>query len=87
MYLPSRAQGLYGLGVVTYDADGLPVEDPANTTYGATSGGGCPGSPGCPGNVQPVPLTQSLSAWLNANAGKVAIGAGVFLALVLVKRR
>jgi len=88
MYLPSRVQGVYGLGI-TYDADGLPVEDPANTTYGASSGGACPGSPGCPaaggGTVQRPAV--SITDMLNQYATPLMFAAGALLLLVMVKRR
>lgn len=72
-----------GLGL-EYDAEGMPIEDPANTTYGGQSSGGtCPGSPGCPGYVPPPVASQTLTQWLNANAGKVAIGAVAFVGLLL----
>jgi hypothetical protein len=66
----------------------------------------CPGDPGCPGYVAPVPSdytytgtsmpvptvpgaapATSLTAWLNANAKYVAIGAAGFLGLLMMRGR
>ena len=46
---------------------------------GATGGGYGPGS-GAP-IAGPAPVAQSGTAWLNANAGKVALGVGGFILL------
>jgi hypothetical protein len=76
--------GYRGLGL-EYDAAGMPIEDPANTTYGGQSSGGtCPGSPGCPGYAQlPAAQAQTLTQWFNANSTMVALGAAGFVALLL----
>ena len=87
--------GLRGLGLA-YDAAGMPIEDPANTTVGAQSGGTYPLAPVDSGNVCDgaskmfdanlcnnlyVPKTQTLTQWMNANSTTVMIGAAAFVAL------
>ena len=82
MYVTTKGMGAYrrrGMGEVTYDAEGMPVEDPANTTYGATSGGSYPLNPN-------APQAQTVTAWLNANGSMVAIGGAAFIALLLVAK-
>ena len=44
-----------GLGTIVCDENGENCYDDG-TTYGDTSGGQCPGSPGCPGYVDPLTL-------------------------------
>ena len=58
-----------GLGAVTYDADGMPVEDPDNTTWGAVSGGSTP---------KPTSSTVAIN-WINDHSTYLMIGAGAFL--------
>lgn len=101
MYVHTNAGlGAYrrrGMGAVTYDAQGMPIEDPANTTLGAQSGGTYPLGPVDSGNVcdstsrmfDPnlcntlyVPKT-SLTSWLNTNSTMVAVGAAAFVGLLL----
>jgi hypothetical protein len=65
-----------GLGV-EYDAEGFPIEDPANTTYTGTTGTSLGQQMG-----PPVPFTTSPLSWLNANSTIVTIGAAV-LGLIL----
>jgi hypothetical protein len=74
-----------GFGDVTYDALGMPIEDPSNTTYGGQSSGGvCPGSPGCPGYI--APPAQTFTQWLNNNSTMVTLGvAGAVVLLILAK--
>jgi hypothetical protein len=64
-----------GLGL-EYDAEGMPIEDPANTTYGAQSGGTYPLAPA-------QSLSVKATSWLNANSTYVAIGAAAFIGLLL----
>jgi hypothetical protein len=61
-------------GCPGYPDEGLPVEPEGFTTYGAVSGGTYPLAPAS---------SQSLTSWLNANSGKVMIGAAAFFGLVL----
>src|ERR1035437_5964682 len=92
--------GLRGLGLA-YDAAAMPIEDPANTTVGAQSGGTYPLAPVDSGNVCDgaskmfdanlcnnlyVPKAQTLTQWMNANSTTVMIGGLGFLALVLVMK-
>lgn len=69
--------GLRGLGDVTYDAEGMPVEDPSNTTWGARSGGTYPLAP-----ASSLPPT-TWKEWLNLNPVPVMIGAGAILLVAL----
>lgn len=77
---------VYGLA---YDAEGFPIEDPANTTYGTQSGGMCPGSPGCPGYVAPasVPIGAQLVTLANQYSTALVLGGAGLLALVLFRGR
>jgi hypothetical protein len=58
----SRFEGLHmyglrgGLGTIVCDENGENCYDDG-TTYGDTSGGQCPGSPGCPGYVDPLAVS------------------------------
>lgn len=66
-----------GLGApLGYDEEGLPIENPDDTTYGTQSGGTYP-----PSSVQP--FATRATSWLNQNSTMVAVGAGVFLVAIL----
>lgn len=86
-----------GLGAVTYDAQGMPVEDPANTTYGAQSGGTYPQAVDS-GNVCDSTSKMfapsicntlysggsgSITSWLNTNSTSVMIAAAVGFGLLI----
>ena len=66
---------MYGLRTLEYDSEGLPIEDPSNTTYGSVSGGTYPPSP-----------AKTPTQWLNANGTMVALGGGALLLLLLVAK-
>jgi hypothetical protein len=60
-YRRRRGFGRHGLGTMVCDDTGENCYDDG-TTYGATSGGQCPGSPGCPGYVDPNASTTNFAS-------------------------
>jgi hypothetical protein len=100
MYIQAMGMGAIrgrrGFGLA-YDAAGMPIEDPSNTTYGAQSGGTMPPSaaafdpnaglqPGAvwgPVGSAPVYASPTMTEWLNTNSTTVAIVAALGLGLLM----
>lgn len=69
-----------GLGApLGYDEEGLPIENPADTTYGSQSGGTYPLNPTTNSSLPSTTWQQ----WINLNPVPVMIGAGAILVVAL----